>query len=246
MALTPNCPTCGSASSNFIFLRNGVPVDTSDGTVALDPFTCSDLAGCSLTDFDEIPAFPTTAGTYQLNYDQATNTFAWVLSSTNPPMVQAIGGTFILDPGELNSWGQFGFGDETGNVDLGNVGATTLPQTAGGFTFPFDVLFDAIQLDYRENATDVADEWGFFLAHGTPPLDGSAIPITYLLDDLGDGNSRLANDTQVRRFDFSPAGATVIPAGDLIVLGVQGGAALDQASNRRVEIPRGWFQVTPV
>lgn len=243
MALTPNCPSCGAAANNFIFLRNGVPVDTSNGTVNLDPFACSDLASCSISDLGNIPALPTDAGSYQLNYDQATNTFAWVASTALPSIDEQVYGSFILDPNEINSFGQFGVGDETANADMGNVGSTTFPQMSGGWIYSTDMTFERLMIDYRET-TGVANPWGFVLAHGTPPLDGGVIPMTYIIEDLP-GTSRLNGDTTVRRFDFTPAAPVIIPAGDVIVFGVAADAATPQGDNDRIDVPRGFMRLTP-
>jgi len=80
MALTTKCPGCGSTT--LTFLRSGVPVDTTDGTVELDDFTCSDMESCSITTLGDVPDYPAAAGTYLLQYDQAAGTTSWVASSS--------------------------------------------------------------------------------------------------------------------------------------------------------------------
>ena len=254
MAITPNCPSCGAAANGFVFTRGGVPVDTSQGFVELGAFQCSDLAACSISQIGNIPNTPTTAGTYKLNFDQATETFSWVADTASAPVVSPIvtqlTGSFLLDPNEVNSFGQFGLGDETATVDVGNIGTPTFPQQSSGFSFPMDVTIDGLSVDYRQDAATVVDPWGFVIATGAPDLAGNPIALTYLLDDLNGvgapAASRLEADTNVRRFGWTPDTAVTLAAGDVLFFGVAADPATNQGNNDRIDIVRGWVQVTPV
>lgn len=80
MALPNRCTNCDGGE--LVYLRNGVPVDTSDGTVELAALTdCSQLAGCSIVNIGDVPPLPETPNlslVYYLEWDPNTATFDWI------------------------------------------------------------------------------------------------------------------------------------------------------------------------
>jgi len=58
--------------------------------------------------------------------------------------------------------------------------------------------------------------------------------------------SRLEADTNVRRFGWTPDTAVTLAAGDVLFFGVAADPATNQGNNDRIDIVRGWVQVTPV
>ena len=66
---------------------------------------------------------------------------------------EQFGGRFLLDPNEINTWGERGFVDEQLQRDAGNVGDTNLSRLVGGWSYPFPVLINRMTVYHRNNNT---------------------------------------------------------------------------------------------
>lgn len=76
MSITRRCLQCGEETVSFT--NEGVPVDTSSGSIDLVEFACDDLEDCNLSALGDIPTPPVTGvGLYDLVWNPNTLAFTW-------------------------------------------------------------------------------------------------------------------------------------------------------------------------
>jgi len=152
-----------------------------------------------------------------------------------------LGGQFLLDPNERNTFGILGVIDPTNTQDVGNSSATTIAYTAGGISYPWDTKLTRFRAWYRVNNVD-SEAFGFFIAH-TQKVENSTAnqPFTALLDEVADNGGvgpREPTNTRMYLVDIPLTGAT-IPAHETITFGVDSPTAI--ATNRYVQIADGYL-----
>lgn len=159
------------------------------------------------------------------------------------PIVYQFSSQFLLDPGEYNSWGLQGVSDNINSQDLGNVGTANLNRNAGGLSFPFDVRLKRFTAHHRVS-NGLAEPWGWFIARvlKTPP--GNGISTTWMLDesfDRGPGtNLRDYGNNQNQYSDLTTFDNDVIPAGEILVVGV--GAPTAIGTDYYVQVSSGYLE----
>ena len=158
------------------------------------------------------------------------------------PILKDLGGQFLLDPNEFNGWGILGPFDNTNNQDLGNVGAVAVSRIAGGFVFPFDVrLVRFYAWHYNSNAA--AQAWGWRILRQEKNAASNVVTGVDILNEVSDNGGAGPRDyastiTQLTDIDLS-ASAT-IPAGEVLVLGVEAPTA--NATNYYSRILSGFLE----
>ena len=159
-------------------------------------------------------------------------------------IIQPVSGQFLLDPNEFNGWGALGFNDETVSTDLGNVGAG-VSRVAGGFCFPYDVKLNKFFAHHYNNNSG-AQAWGWRIITQSKQSNGSNTATnTDLLAEVADNGGTGPRDyastaNQTTDISFDASIAPVIPAGDVITLGVESPTAV--TTNRYVRIVSGYLQ----
>lgn len=134
----------------------------------------------------------------------------------------ALGGAYLLDPGEINGWGARGPVDESLTTDLGNTQTTNWSRAAGGLMFPFDVRLKRFQC-FHYNSNAAAEAWGWAIARqskaATTTVGTNNRTTTVLLNEVVDNGgvgprNYLNNVNQQTDITLDE----VIPAGEIIVL----------------------------
>jgi len=159
------------------------------------------------------------------------------------PIVQQFSGQFLCDPNEYNGWGPIGFVDNTNSQDLGNVGAA-ISRVAGGFSFPFDVRLKRFEAWHQNNNNDL-QAWGWRIASQSKNANSNTVTFNDLLREcVGDGATAVAprnyGNTTTQRTEIPFVNSDVIPAGDVVVLGVEAPTAV--TTNRYVRVMSGFFE----
>ena len=157
------------------------------------------------------------------------------------PIIQQLGGQFLLDPNEYNGWGTLGTFDNSNTQDLGNIGAAPA-RLAGGFSYPFDVKLVRF-FAWHYNSNGGALPWGWRIVRQEKIASSSAVSFVNILDEVGanggDGPRDYGN-TQTQKTDLNLSAVDTIPAGEVIVLGVESPTAI--TSNNYVRILSGFFE----
>jgi len=157
------------------------------------------------------------------------------------PIIQQISGRWLLDPNEINGWGQHGMFDNTNSADLGNVGDLTPSRLAGGPVYPFDVRLKRFYAWHR-NSNGAALPWGWLIFRQEKIIDTTAQSAVYILDETGDNGGAGPrdygnNNTQLTDITFTDV---IIPAGELINLSVTSPTAV--ATNYYAEVMSGYLE----
>lgn len=143
------------------------------------------------------------------------------------PIFYHFGGQYLLDPNEFNGWGILGPSDNTNSQDLGNVGIVNPSRTSGGISYPFDVELVNFTANHQ-NSNATAEAWGWRIGRQVKNPGTNTVTWTDILDEVGDnggvGPRNYLNTTnQETDIDFT---GEVIPAGEIIVLGVESPTAI--------------------
>lgn len=162
------------------------------------------------------------------------------------PVIIQLGGQFLLDPNEVNGWGNIGRIDNSYTQDLGNVGAATMNRLAGGVLFPYGVKIVRMEAWHR-NSNAAALPWGWVLARQSKTAGNNTVSTTFMLDESS-VRSGIENGSGLRDYsnnsnqytDFTTFTNDVIPAGETIVLGV--GSPTAVTTNYYVQVMSGFIQ----
>lgn len=162
------------------------------------------------------------------------------------PIIFPLGGRFLLDPNEFNAWGSIGPYDDTNSQDLGNVGDTTPARAAGGICFPFDVEIQRFYM-WHYNSSASAQAWGWRMLRQEKQDASNAQVSVDLLNEVtanaGVG-PRDYGDTTTQLTDIDLSANAAIPAGQVIVLGVEAPTA--PSTNYYVNVMAGYLEFTRV
>jgi len=135
-----------------------------------------------------------------------------------------ISGQFLLDPNEINGWGAIGMHDNTNSQDLGNVNAANWVRTSGGFRRPYDIQLLSLEADtYNTNAA--AHAWGWAMARQLKTGGSNTVSTTMIINEaIDNGGAGLRdygnNQNQKTLIDLSANANALVPAGEIVVLGV--------------------------
>ena len=170
-------------------------------------------------------------------------TFEDLGSPTAETIWVPLSGQWLLDPNEANGWGVVGPYDPTNTQELGNVGATSWSWVMGGFTWPFDVKLTRFKCFCREN-NNAVQAWGWTIAYGQQVDNSTAsIPITRLLDEVGDNGGAGPRDfgnTRPHLVDVSTfANGGLLPAGNTLTVAVESPTA--DGTNRYIQVSSGFL-----
>jgi len=162
-------------------------------------------------------------------------------------IIFSLGSRFLLDPNEFAGWSVDGIYDQTHTSDLGNVGATAT-RTAGGLSFPFDVRVKRI-FAWHYNSNALALGWGWRLAYQTKTGGSNSVTTTDILREcVGVGAvavpPRNYLNTTNQNTDIDLSGSIVIPAGSVIIFGVEAPTAI--ATNYYVFVQSGYLEIERV
>lgn len=163
-----------------------------------------------------------------------------------------LAGQFLLDPNEVNGWGQIGWQDNTNSQDLGDVGATTFNRLTGGLIFPYDVKVKSFFVHhYNSNAAALA--WGWVMGTQTKTGGSNTVTTDFILDESsvrsgvnnGAGlRNYLNTTTQETSLDLSSDPNNLVEAGEVLFLGV--GAPTAVGTNYYVRVMSGYIEVERV
>jgi len=180
---------------------------------------------------------------YGLSAADVVNIAALTEPTIDPLIIEQVSGEFLLDPNEINSGTIQGTNDERLNGDLGNVGATNLTRTTAGYVFPFAVKLVGFTAHHTNSAVG-NNSWGWVFYSLSRTAGANTVSTTFLRDESfnrGDGFFGLrdyANNINQSTFlgeaDFVD---TVIPAGDIVFVGV--GAPTADTTNNYVRVNSG-------
>lgn len=157
-----------------------------------------------------------------------------------------VSGSFLLDPNEICGWGVRGPVDDALTTDLGNSQATNPARTAGGYMYPFDVKVKAFRAFHR-NSNAVAEAWGWVIFSQNKAATTSSgsntrtstIWLNEVTDNAGVGPRNYLNNTnQLTDIDLTSLNI-VVPAGDILGIGVDAPTAND--TNYYVDVMAGYF-----
>lgn len=157
------------------------------------------------------------------------------------PIIFPLGGQFLADPNEHNGWGAIGPYDNSNTQDLGNVGTNT-NRVAGGLCFPFDVKLNRFYAWHRNNNVAV-EPWGWRIGRQLKTADSNTVSRTSILDEVGDNAGVGPRDyasTENKLVDINLSANPAIPAGEVVVLGIESPTAV--TTNRYVQIMSGFFE----
>lgn len=163
------------------------------------------------------------------------------------PVLFELGGQFLMDPNEFNGWGTIGPIDDTNNQDLGNV-AAAVSRTAGGLIYPFDVQ-PIRMFAWHYNSNNSALPWGWRIAVQEKNAASNTVTTTDMIREcVGTGATAVAprdyGNTVTQQTDIDLSGVSVVPAGQVIVLGVESPTAT--TTNYYVRVMAGYIQFARV
>jgi hypothetical protein len=164
------------------------------------------------------------------------------LLNQHAPILQELGGNFLLDPNEFNGWSTNGPTGDRFQNDLGDVGAAPI-RTAGGFCFPFDVKLTRLYA-WHMNSNVAVQAWGFRVFYQTKVDGSNAVTNQDLINQVagngGVGPNNYGNtDNQLTDIDTSGSAIT-IPAGSIVGFGVEAPTA--PGTNYFVRIMGGYMR----
>ena len=158
------------------------------------------------------------------------------------PFLYHLGGQFLLDPNEMNGWGQLGPIDNTNALDLGNVGAANTNRNAGGLVFPFDIKINRLYA-WHKDSNNSAEPWGWIMFAQQKNAGSNTVTTTYILDEVADnggtGPRDYNNNNQLTDLSFTTG--NILPAGEVLVLGVAAPTAV--GTNYYVQIQSGFLEL---
>lgn len=211
--------------------------------------------GQPATDFDEIVGgvwvTNTAAQAESVEYEAQRLAEQQALSSlavSGGSITQQFSGRFLLDPNEVNGFGQGGFTDETLSRDLGNADAASLSRLGGGFMFPHDVNLKSFKAWHR-NSNNAAQAWGWVIAVLSKTDASNTQVTTYVVHETQENSNvgtrdYLNTQTQLTELDLSTLPNNAVSAGDVICIGVAAPTA--NTTNYYVEVMSGYVEVEPV
>ena len=158
-------------------------------------------------------------------------------------VVFPLGGQWLLDPNELNGWGQIGPYDDTNAQDLGNVGANP-NRLSGGLCFPWDVELVRMFAWHRNSNGDV-QPWGWRLIKQQKTAGSNTVVSTNIIRETGgDLRDYDNNQNQQTDIDFTSNPERSLTAGQVLCLGVEAPTAV--SSNRYVQVMSGYLHLRRV
>jgi len=163
----------------------------------------------------------------------------------DPPIFFPLAGQFLLDPGEFNGWGVIGPYDNLNTQDLGNVGAGE-SRLSGGICYPFDVRMIRLFAWHRNN-NGAALAWGWHIVRQKKNAGSNSVTNVPLLSEVADNGGVAPRDylnTVTQNTDVDLSSASIVPAGETIVLGVESPTAI--TTNRYVQVMSGFLQMERV
>jgi len=168
-----------------------------------------------------------------------------VSSTWHPPIM--LGGEFLIDPGEINGWGVRGRLDDRHTNDLGNAGATNLATSTGGVVLPYDVRVKRLLVHHTNSNANAAISWAWVLAKQTWSGGSATRTTTYVLDQVtatgaAGYNNYATTIRQLTDIDLSGNAENVVPAGDMLTLGVAG-ASTTPSTNYYVRCHAGFIEL---
>jgi len=156
-----------------------------------------------------------------------------------------LGGQFLLDPNEYNGWGILGPYDNTNSQDLGNVGAVP-NRLAGGLVYPFDVKVKRLYAWHYNNNAD-AQAWGWKLLRQVKTPNSNTVSSVNIMAEVADNGGvgpRDYGNTRNQITDIDLSASATVPAGEIIVLGVEAPTAV--TTNRYVRVMSGYLELERV
>ncbi len=152
------------------------------------------------------------------------------------------GGQFLLDPNEFNGWGTIGPYDNSNTQDLGNTGGG-INRTAGGLVFPYDVQLERMYA-WHQNNNATAQAWGWRIARQAKTAGANTVTSTDILTEVADNagvgpRDYLSTANQLTDLDLTTT--DLVPAGEVIVLGVESPTAV--GTNYYVRLMSGFLQM---
>lgn len=168
--------------------------------------------------------------------------------TSGDPFIQQFSGRFLLDPNEVNGFGQGGFTDETLSRDLGNADATTLTRLSGGFMFPYDIRLDKFRVWHRNN-NNSAEAWGWVISKQAKTAGSNAVTTTFIVHEAqSNGNvgprNYLNTQNQFTDLDLSGLANNTLAAGEVLTIGVAAPTA--NTTNYYVECMSGMISANRI
>jgi hypothetical protein len=152
-----------------------------------------------------------------------------------------IGGQYLLSANDYNGWSDLGPYEGGLSQPLGTVGGA-VDRIAGGVAFPFDVRLVRF-FAWHYNSDAGALPWGWRVVRQAKVAGSNAVTFENMLDEVGNNagvGPRDYGDSQNQLIDIAAFANDVVPAGEVVVLGVEAPTALS-ASNY-VQIMSGYLQ----
>ena len=162
------------------------------------------------------------------------------------PLLFPLASQYLLDPNEFNGWGAIGVYDNVNTQDLGNVGTANPSRIAGGICFPFDITVKRFYA-WHYNSNAAAQAWGWRLGVQTKNAGSNAVSWDDIINEVGDNGGtgpRNYSNTTTQNTDIILNTPTVIPAGNVLVLGVESPTAV--GTNYYVRILSGYIEAERV
>lgn len=159
------------------------------------------------------------------------------------PIFFELSGQWLLDPNEVNGWGQLGVHDNVNSQDLGNVGAN-LNRLAGGLMFPFDVRLKRMKA-WHYNSNGSALPWGWVFFKQQKLEDDNDVTTTYIHDEVANNGGEGPRDYGNNRnyptdILFNGNNEAIINEGVMFGMGVASPTAI--TTNYYVRILTGFLE----